>query len=167
MHCHADEQVALDRSLDGTEFFEFAKEHYYRPKRHYPGRTNLYRSFGAQYRRTPGAARRETGRPLVARGAIGTPRQLIDVIDRYERVGVDQLIFLTQAGLTRHEDICSSLELFAAQVLCRYREGRGEQEKLKAERLQSAIEAAMSRRAPARAVRADYYIDAAAPHDPA
>jgi alkanesulfonate monooxygenase SsuD/methylene tetrahydromethanopterin reductase-like flavin-dependent oxidoreductase (luciferase family) len=161
MHCHDDEQVAVDRGLIGAEFFEFAKEHYYRPKRHYPGRTNLYRSFAAQ-RQHPGGSGRsplQNGKPVVARGAIGTPRQLVDVIDRYERVGVDQLIFLTQAGVARHEDICESLELFAGQVLCRYTDGRAEQEKIKAERIQPAIAAAMSRRPPARVAAADYCVD--------
>ena len=32
-------------------------------------------------------------------------------------VGVDQVIFIQQAGRNRHDDICASLELFAADVL--------------------------------------------------
>ena len=32
-------------------------------------------------------------------------------------VGVDQVIFIQQAGRNRHDDICASLELFAAEVL--------------------------------------------------
>ncbi len=32
---------------------------------------------------------------------------------QYEDAGVDQLIFVSQAGRNRHEDICESLELFA------------------------------------------------------
>jgi alkanesulfonate monooxygenase SsuD/methylene tetrahydromethanopterin reductase-like flavin-dependent oxidoreductase (luciferase family) len=150
MLCHADRQVALDRSLAGAQFFEFAKEHYYRPKRHYPGRTNLYRSFTRQYA--------DKEQPI-ALGAIGAPDQLTALIQNYEQVGVDQLIFLTQAGLTRHQDICESLDLFARAVMPRFAEGREEKEKIKAERLGPAIEQALARRSPVRTASSDYCID--------
>ena len=47
------------------------------------------------------------------RGAIGTPERIRDVLGRYEAAGVDQVIFLAQAGRTQHGTICESLELFA------------------------------------------------------
>ena len=56
------------------------------------------------------------------RGAIGTPDQVADLIQRYEAAGVDQVIFVSQAGANRHEHICESLELFAAEVLPRFAE---------------------------------------------
>lgn len=161
MHCHEDERVALDRSFAGAQFFEFAKEHYYRPKRHYPGRTNVYRSFTAKYG-SQALANQASGSDqasLIARGAIGTPEQLTDLIERYERIGVDQLIFLAQAGLTKHEDICASLELFGRKVLPRFTECRLEKEKAKTERLASAIETALGRRPAARKARPEYFID--------
>jgi len=34
---------------------------------------------------------------------------------RFEDAGVDQVIFLQQAGRNKHEHICASLELFAAE----------------------------------------------------
>ena len=40
-------------------------------------------------------------------------------------VGVDQVIFIQQAGRNRHADICSSLELFAAEVLPEFAAERG------------------------------------------
>ena len=43
---------------------------------------------------------------------------------RYEAAGVDQLIFVLQAGRNRHEHICESLELFAERVMPRYLDGR-------------------------------------------
>ena len=51
------------------------------------------------------------------RGAIGTPDQVRDLCRRYEAAGVDQVIFVLQAGRNRHEHICESLELFGAEVL--------------------------------------------------
>ena len=51
------------------------------------------------------------------RGAIGTPEQVRDLCRRYEAAGVDQLIFVMQAGRNRHEHICESIELFASEVM--------------------------------------------------
>jgi alkanesulfonate monooxygenase SsuD/methylene tetrahydromethanopterin reductase-like flavin-dependent oxidoreductase (luciferase family) len=162
MHCHADERTALRLHLDGAQFFEFSQEHYYKPKRHYPGRTNIYGAFKKQY----GDGSADRGRPggdlesgLFTRGAIGSPRQLASLIDRYEQVGVDQLIFLMQAGPTKHEAICESLELFGRQVLPQFAEKRAEQDKVKADHFGPAIEKALSRRSGARKPRPDYYID--------
>jgi hypothetical protein len=48
---------------------------------------------------------------------IGNPQQLIENFRALEDAGVDQLILLHQCGAYRHEDICNSLKLFAAEVL--------------------------------------------------
>ena len=40
------------------------------------------------------------------RGAIGTPDQVIDLVERYRAAGVDQVIFVQQAGPNKHEHIC-------------------------------------------------------------
>ena len=53
------------------------------------------------------------------RGAIGTPDQVRELLRGYEEVGVDQVIFVSQAGNNRHEHICESLELFADEVHAR------------------------------------------------
>jgi hypothetical protein len=92
------------------------------------------------------------------RGAIGTPEQVTDLVTRYERAGVDQVIFVVQAGRNRHEDICESIELFAAEVLPRFVDGRAEQDASKAERLAAPIEAALARREAARAVGSPPYV---------
>ena len=51
------------------------------------------------------------------RGAVGTPDQIRDYLERYEEAGVDQVIFCSQSGKNRHEDIMESLELFGSDVL--------------------------------------------------
>ena len=78
---------------------------------------------------------------------------------RYDAAGVDQLIFVLQAGRNRHEHICESLELFAAQVMPPYLEGREEREAAKRAELEGAIAAALDRRAPAREPDGRYVID--------
>jgi hypothetical protein len=68
----------------------------------------------------------------------------------YAEVGVDQVIFVSQAGNNRHEHICESLELFAREVMPEFHEGEEAREKAKLERLAPTIEAALARRKPAR-----------------
>jgi hypothetical protein len=80
------------------------------------------------------------------RGAIGTPEQLREFLRRYEDAGVDQLIFVMQAGKNRHEDIMESLELFGSDVLPEFLERDEAAEKAKAARLEPIVEEALARR---------------------
>src|SRR3954447_12168663 len=139
--------------------------------RHHPGTTSIWDEF-QQNRDKRGFAREivtaddaslavkmmQQGLGAL-RGAIGTPEQVSELVRRYQAVGVDQIIFVQQAGGNRHEHICESLELFAEQVMPAFTEGREEREKEKMERLAPAIEAAMARRKPARPAPTDYVID--------
>jgi alkanesulfonate monooxygenase SsuD/methylene tetrahydromethanopterin reductase-like flavin-dependent oxidoreductase (luciferase family) len=171
MMLHEDEAVAIDRGIDGAHFFGYSLAHYYGMGRHQPGRTVVWDEFlrGRDERGfarsivTPDAA------PLAVkimqhglgslRGAIGTPEQVLDLCRRYEAVGVDQVVFVLQAGPNRHEHICEALELFGEQVIPRFAEGREEREREKAERLAEAVERALARREPAREAPAGYTID--------
>ena len=51
------------------------------------------------------------------RGAIGTPDQVREYLRRYEEAGVDQVIFVMQAGRNSHEHIMESIEIFGREVL--------------------------------------------------
>jgi DNA-binding GntR family transcriptional regulator len=66
------------------------------------------------------------------------------------------LIFVSQAGRNRHEDVCESLELFAREVMPEFKDRVGAAEEAKARRLAPAVEAALARRAPRRRAPADY-----------
>ncbi|MDE0192155.1 MAG: hypothetical protein OXQ90_12430, partial [Gammaproteobacteria bacterium] len=52
----------------------------------------------------------------------------------------DQVILLNQAGKNTHEDICTSLELFAREVMPEFQARHGEQEAWKAAVLAGEIE---------------------------
>ena len=125
----ADEAQAIERGIDGAHFFGYSLAHYYVFGDHRPGRTNIYEEF-LERRDDVGFARSiitADAAPLgmrvlqqglgSLRGAIGTPEQVRDLCRRYEAAGVDQLIFVMQAGRNRHEHICESIELFASEVL--------------------------------------------------
>ena len=64
-------------------------------------------------------------------GRSGPRTRSRDLVERYEASGVDQVIFVSQAGANRHEHICESLELFAAEVLPRFAERAAEREREK------------------------------------
>jgi len=159
---HRDEQTAIDRGIDGAHFFGYSLGHFYAFGSHRPGRTNVWEEF-ERNRETFGFARpvaARTGQVLGAqlfergigslRGAIGTPDQVRSLLRMYAEVGVDQVIFVSQAGRNRHEHICESLELFAEEVMPEFHEGEDERERAKLARLAPAIEAALARRPPAR-----------------
>jgi alkanesulfonate monooxygenase SsuD/methylene tetrahydromethanopterin reductase-like flavin-dependent oxidoreductase (luciferase family) len=171
--CHPDEETAIERGLDGGHFFGYSLAHYYVFGQHRPGLTNIWDEF-QERRHLFGFDRgiaAQTGRPLGAqlleeglgalRGAIGTPDQIRDLIRRYEEAGVDQLIFVSQAGRNRHEHICESLELFAAEVLPEFAERAEAMDKAREEPLAAAIDAALARRATAPPPPEGYTINAA------
>jgi alkanesulfonate monooxygenase SsuD/methylene tetrahydromethanopterin reductase-like flavin-dependent oxidoreductase (luciferase family) len=166
-----DEADAIERGVDGAHFFGYSLGHYYGLGAHEAGVTDVWKEFEAQ-RESSGFARHivkpdeaPLGVRLLAegtgslRGAIGTPAQVADLVRRYDHAGVDQVIFILQAGRNRHEHICESLELFAAEVMPEFVEGREQREAEKAERLAGAIEAALARREPAHTLATPYVID--------
>jgi alkanesulfonate monooxygenase SsuD/methylene tetrahydromethanopterin reductase-like flavin-dependent oxidoreductase (luciferase family)/putative sterol carrier protein len=170
MMLHKDEETAIERGIDGAHFFGYSLAHYYVFGDHQPGVTNVWDEFQAQ-RVEYGFAREiinADDAPLGVkvlqqglgslRGAIGTPEQVVDLVQRYVDAGVDQVIFVQQAGPNRHEDICESLELFGKKVLPHFTDGREEREAAKRERLAEACERALARRAPARSAVPGYVI---------
>jgi alkanesulfonate monooxygenase SsuD/methylene tetrahydromethanopterin reductase-like flavin-dependent oxidoreductase (luciferase family)/putative sterol carrier protein len=170
MMCHSDEETAIQRGIDGAHFFGYSLAHYYVFGDHRPGITNVWEEFLAK-RAEYGFAREiinadegplgvkilEQGLGSL-RGAIGTPDQLTELIRRYEDAGVDQVIFVSQAGPNKHEHICESYELFGKKVLPQFTAGREEREAAKRERLAEACERALARRSPPRAPDPGYVI---------
>jgi alkanesulfonate monooxygenase SsuD/methylene tetrahydromethanopterin reductase-like flavin-dependent oxidoreductase (luciferase family) len=173
MMCHPDEETAIERGLDGGHFFGYSLGHYYMFGKHRPGVTNVWEDFlekraewgfdrniAAQTGQVLGAQLMEEGGLGSLRGAIGTPDQVRDLVKAYEAAGVDQLIFVSQAGKNKHEDICESLELFAREVMPEFADRADAHEKQKQERLAPAMEAALARRDPPRPAPKDYEIPA-------
>ncbi len=171
--CHRDEETAIERGLDGGHFFGYSLGHYYIFGTHQPGVTNVWeefqknrslfgfdRSVAAQTGQTLGAQLFQQGLGSL-RGAIGTPDQIRELVRGYEECGVDQIIFVSQSGRNRHEDICESIELFGAEVLPEFAERAEQHEKDKLERLGPAMEAALARRSPPQQAPAGYTLPAA------
>jgi alkanesulfonate monooxygenase SsuD/methylene tetrahydromethanopterin reductase-like flavin-dependent oxidoreductase (luciferase family) len=159
--CAATEDEAMRRGTEGANFFGYSLAHYYLFGQHQPGRTDVWAEFEerrAQQGYDPEAVRRAAAHPerlgakaveqgvAGLRGAVGTPEQLREFLRRYEEYGVDQVIFVSQAGKNRHEDIMESLALFGREVLPEFAERDEQRQKEKAARLAPIVERVMARK---------------------
>jgi len=138
---HPDKQEAIRRGQEGFEFFGYAINALVAQDVR-PGRSQLFKDF--QDRRASGNI--QLGRDLNSAPGIGTPQELAQHIRNFEDVGIDQVIFLQQAGNNRHADICASLELFASDVLPEFAAKRELRDARKEKELAPYIEAALKRK---------------------
>ncbi|MFP6814782.1 MAG: hypothetical protein VB949_03830, partial [Pseudomonadales bacterium] len=175
MMVHNDETEAIRRGLEGGNFFGYSLAYYIAFGDYKPGSNNLWRDFRekrAQRGYDPEAAIAERmklgakfaeGKTTGLRGCVGTPDQLRDYLRRYEDAGVDQLIFILQAGNNRHEHIMEALELFGKEVMPEFQERDEKQRQTKLDRLAPLLDAAMERRVDnAPALPDDFRVDAIA-----
>jgi alkanesulfonate monooxygenase SsuD/methylene tetrahydromethanopterin reductase-like flavin-dependent oxidoreductase (luciferase family) len=141
---HHDRAEAIRRGHEGFEFFGYALNALV-ARDTVPGRTNLWGEYLAlRGSRTEELAAAAANAPTG--GGIGTPDDMRAHLRAIQASGVDQVIFMQQAGRNRHEHICASLELFAAEVMGEFKREAAEREAAKAKRLAPAIEAALARK---------------------
>ena len=133
--CHNNEETAVARGLDGLRFFRFALAHYYHNGSQIPGETDIWQLY-----------KQTTQDPSEGRAGIGTPDQIREHLEIMEDAGVDQVVFIQQAGANRHEDICESLELFAERVLPDFKARDAAHVAKKNERLAEATQRAEGRK---------------------
>ena len=97
-----------------------------------------------------GAPRRQGRQPATPPGCgapPARPTRSASTCARYEEAGVDQLIFVMQAGKNRHEHICEAIELFGTRGAAGVQGARrGPGERPRPKRLAPVIEAAMARK---------------------
>jgi len=141
---HRERAEAIRRGHEGFEFFSFAMSALV-TRDSVPGRTDLW----GEYLKLRGNRTEE----IVANTAmgpqssgIGTPEDMHSHLKGMQEAGVDQVIFLQQAGRNRHEHICESLELFAAEVMPGFKGDVEAREAKKHEELAPWIEAALARK---------------------
>jgi alkanesulfonate monooxygenase SsuD/methylene tetrahydromethanopterin reductase-like flavin-dependent oxidoreductase (luciferase family) len=135
--CHADAEEARRRGLDGFRFFGYALGHHYIFGEHVPGRTSIWANYEKARDFLPMAP---------GAGGIGTPQQIAENMRLFEDAGVDQVIFLQQGGMNRHEHICSALELFATSVMPAFKARQAAIDARKDAELAPYIAAALARR---------------------
>jgi len=145
--CHPDREEAIRRGLKGFEFFGYALGSLYGFGAHKPGRTDLWAEFNRVYEKRMADVPIEITEALTGgRGGIGTPDDMRNHLRKFEEAGVDQVTFIQQAGLNKHEHICEALELFAAEVMPEFKTRLAAREAKKKAELAPYIEAAMARK---------------------
>jgi alkanesulfonate monooxygenase SsuD/methylene tetrahydromethanopterin reductase-like flavin-dependent oxidoreductase (luciferase family) len=112
--CAPTDEEARARA-EGSSFFQFALGYYSTHAPGVPGEIKLWEEYLA-YRETPKGQVQRVG------GLIGSPATIRERLRKFEESQVDQVILLNQAGKNTHDDICSSLELFAKEVMDEFHE---------------------------------------------
>jgi len=139
--CHEDSQVALERGLEGFRFFGYALSHYYITGTHVPGQFDIWDDFQRN------SDRALWGGPV---GGIGNPDEVRANLEKFESMGVDQVIFIQQGGRNKHEHICESLQLFASRIQPEFKARHTQRAARKAEELAPYVEKAMQKVTPVR-----------------
>ncbi|WP_419837841.1 LLM class flavin-dependent oxidoreductase [Candidatus Poriferisodalis sp.] len=101
---------------EGWTFFQFSLVFYNSHGPVEPGSVNLWDEY-QEWKKSPKGQKASNNV-----GLVGSPETIRRKLEMYEDAHVDQLILLNQAGKNTHEDICSSLELFAAEVMGEFHE---------------------------------------------
>ena len=118
---------------DGWTFFQFTLQLYNKEGPFEPGTMNFWERYQA-WKKTPEGQKR-SGSEL-----IGSPDTIRQRLKELEQSNVDQVILLNQAGKNTHEDICSSLKLFAREVMPEFQARHPEHEIWKKAVLNGEIE---------------------------
>lgn len=142
---HHDRAEAIRRGHEGFEFFGYALNALV-ARDTVPGRTDMWGDYiKARGNRTQDIIDAAERAENIATG-IGTPDDMRAHLRAFQNAGVDQVIFMQQAGRNKHQHICESLELFAAEVMPEFKAEVAEREARKARELAPYIEAALARK---------------------
>ena len=142
---HQDRAEAIRRGQEGFEFFGYAVNALVAHDT-VPGRSRLFEDFQRSRAKKDEEIIAAAERLERNANGIGTPDDIRHHIRGFQESGVDQVIFLQQAGFNKHAHICESLELFAAEVMPEFRAQVEEREAKKAKTLRPYVEAAMARK---------------------
>jgi len=144
---HEERAEAIRRGMEGFQFFGYALNALVAHDQR-PGRTDLWGEF--QQRRSPDSVDRTIAEAAALgdeyASCIGSPADARRHLRQMSEVGVDQVIFIQQAGRNRHDDICASLELFASDVLPEFAPVEPERQARKRAELAPYVAAALARK---------------------
>jgi alkanesulfonate monooxygenase SsuD/methylene tetrahydromethanopterin reductase-like flavin-dependent oxidoreductase (luciferase family) len=142
--CGTDADRTRAAANEAHSFFIYGLGHYAFFGEHEPGKTNLWEAY---QNRTQNFEAPE-GR---TQDCVGTPQQIRARLRDFENAGVDQVIFLSQAGRLSHDMLSSSIELFGREVLPELKERDAKLERVRSERVGRIVEKAMKRKKPVEA----------------
>ena len=121
--CAETDEEAQDKA-EGWSFFQFALIFYNTQGPVVPGSVNVWDEY-QKWKQSP------AGQKKVKGALIGSPETIRRRLRKFEGSHLDQVILLNQAGKNSHEDICSSLELFAREVMPEFHDREPEHQEWK------------------------------------
>jgi alkanesulfonate monooxygenase SsuD/methylene tetrahydromethanopterin reductase-like flavin-dependent oxidoreductase (luciferase family) len=143
---HEDRAEAIRRGKDNFEFFRYSQQKLV-AEDFVPGFSDMW----SEFRQKRIDAQDDLMTAALSRSkfdgrGIGTPDDMRRHLIELEDGGVDQVIFLQQAGRNEHSHICESLELFARELLPEFIRSEKVRETEKNKDLLPYMEAAMRRK---------------------
>jgi len=123
------------KKAEGWTFFQFALMFYNTHGPVVPGTVNLWEEYQAWRESDKGKAASSS-----TSGLIGSPATIRERLRKFEASNVDQVILLNQAGNNSHEDICTSLEMFATEVMPEFHDREEEHQAWKRKVLDGEID---------------------------
>ena len=143
---HEDRAEAIRRGQDNFEFFRYSQQKLV-AEDFVPGCSNMWEEFIE----ARGDASDQLIQAALAHSefdgsGIGTPDDMRRHLKDLQSAGVDQVIFLQQAGRNTHKNICDSLDLFAKSVMPEFSEDAKKREDQKSKELAPYIDAALARK---------------------
>ncbi len=138
-------------------FFIYGLGHYSFFGEHVPGATDIWNEF----KTNPHEFAPPEGR---IQDCVGTPEGIRTRLLEFERIGIDQVVCLSQAGRIPHEMLCSSIELFTREVLPEFKDRDGQCARAQAERRARISERALARKPKVESPKTSTVIRAAGHH---
>jgi alkanesulfonate monooxygenase SsuD/methylene tetrahydromethanopterin reductase-like flavin-dependent oxidoreductase (luciferase family) len=137
--CDRDQGRAELAGKENYGFFVHGLGHYSFFGEHRPGKTDIWSDF----KNKPKA---DGASEFIVTGCIGTPDKLRKTLREFEEAGIDQVVAVRQVGNLPFDLQCSSLRLFAEEVLPEFKEREMASARTRAERCARISEKAMARR---------------------
>jgi alkanesulfonate monooxygenase SsuD/methylene tetrahydromethanopterin reductase-like flavin-dependent oxidoreductase (luciferase family) len=160
--CDRNEKLVRDMAHEHHGFFMYGLGHYAFFGQHEPGKTNVWENYKAQ------ASPVKIDDPLAsgsgATNCVGTPDQIRRALRGFEESGVDQVLFLSQAGKIPHELLMSSIDLFGREVLPEVKERDRKRARAKAEMVERLNEKLLKRKVMPKAPAGPTIVRAAGHH---
>jgi alkanesulfonate monooxygenase SsuD/methylene tetrahydromethanopterin reductase-like flavin-dependent oxidoreductase (luciferase family) len=160
--CDRNEKLVRDMAHEHHGFFMYGLGHYAFFGQHEPGKTNIWENYKSQ------SAPVKIDDPLAsgsrATNCVGTPDQIRKALRGFEESGVDQVLFLSQAGKIPHELLMSSIDLFSREVLPEVKERDHGRARAKAEQVERLNEKLLKRKVMPKAPAAPTIVRAAGHH---
>jgi alkanesulfonate monooxygenase SsuD/methylene tetrahydromethanopterin reductase-like flavin-dependent oxidoreductase (luciferase family) len=113
--CDRDGGRLASVGMESYGFFIYGLGHYSFFGEHHPGHTDIW----DEYKNNPKSFAPPEGR---IQDCVGTPDTIRKTLRDFEDAGIDQVLCISQAGKVPHELLCSSIELFAKEVLPEFKD---------------------------------------------